>query len=124
MPQNIGYVAQVVGAVVDVYFKAEDESGSVILPSIHEALGVTLNDGRELILEVQQHIGDNTVRTVAMDRTAGLARGLEVIATGQPITMPVGGQIKGRMMNVVGASIDGLKELDREGAYPIHRVAP
>ena len=124
MPQNIGYVAQVVGAVVDVYFKAEDESGSVILPSIHEALGVTLNDGRELILEVQQHIGDNTVRTVAMDRTAGLARGLEVIATGQPITMPVGGQIKGRMMNVVGASIDGLKELDREGACPIHREAP
>ena len=124
MPQNIGYVAQVVGAVVDVYFKAEDESGSVILPSIHEALGVTLNDGRELILEVQQHIGDNTVRTVAMDRTAGLARGLEVIATGQPITMPVGGQIKGRMMNVVGTSIDGLKELDREGAYPIHREAP
>ena len=124
MPKNIGHIAQVVGAVVDVYFNADDESGSVLLPSIHEALSAKLNDGRELILEVQQHIGDNTVRTVAMDRTAGLARGLDVVATGQPITMPVGTQIKGRMMNVVGAAIDGLKDFDREGACPIHREAP
>lgn len=124
MPKNIGHIAQVVGAVVDVYFNADDESGSVLLPSIHEALSAKLNDGRELILEVQQHIGDNTVRTVAMDRTAGLARGLDVVATGQPITMPVGTQIKGRMMNVVGEAIDGLKDFDREGASPIHREAP
>lgn len=124
MPKNIGHIAQVVGAVVDVYFNADDESGSVLLPSIHEALSAKLNDGRELILEVQQHIGDNTVRTVAMDRTAGLARGLDVVATGQPITMPVGTQIKGRMMNVVGEAIDGLKDFDREGACPIHREAP
>lgn len=124
MPKNIGHISQVVGAVVDVYFNADDESGSVLLPSIHEALSAKLNDGRELILEVQQHIGDNTVRTVAMDRTAGLARGLDVVATGQPITMPVGTQIKGRMMNVVGEAIDGLKDFDREGACPIHREAP
>lgn len=124
MPKNIGHISQVVGAVVDVYFNADDESGSVLLPSIHEALSAKLNDGRELILEVQQHIGDNTVRTVAMDRTAGLSRGLDVVATGQPITMPVGTQIKGRMMNVVGEAIDGLKDFDREGACPIHREAP
>ena len=124
MSQNKGHIAQVVGAVIDVYFDVDDEKGGGSLPAIHEALSVKLKDGNELILEVQQHIGDNTVRTVAMDRTAGLARGLEVIATGQPITMPVGAQIKGRMMNVVGDSIDGLKKLDREGAYPIHREAP
>ena len=124
MSQNKGRVTQVIGAVVDVYFDKEDENGSVLLPSIHEALSVSLSDGRELILEVQQHIGDNTVRTVAMDRTAGMARGLEVVATGKPITMPVGQQIKGRMMNVVGEPIDGLGELDREGACPIHREAP
>ena len=124
MSQNKGRVTQVIGAVVDVYFDKEDENGSVLLPSIHEALSVSLSDGRELILEVQQHIGDNTVRTVAMDRTAGMARGLEVIATGKPITMPVGQQIKGRMMNVVGEPIDGLGKLDREGACPIHREAP
>ena len=75
MSQNKGRVTQVIGAVVDVYFDKEDENGSVLLPSIHEALSVSLSDGRELILEVQQHIGDNTVRTVAMDRTAGMARG-------------------------------------------------
>ena len=124
MSQNVGRIAQVIGAVIDVYFETRDDDGAFSLPAIHEALMVTSGDGRELILEVQQHIGDNTVRTVAMDRTAGLSRGLEVIATGQPITMPVGEQVKGRMMNVVGEAIDGLKSLDRTGAYAIHREAP
>ncbi|MBQ8543253.1 MAG: F0F1 ATP synthase subunit beta [Bacteroidaceae bacterium] len=122
--QNKGRIAQVVGAVIDVTFSSRGADGKVLLPAIHEALKVHCRDGRELILEVQQHIGDETVRTVAMDRTAGLSRNMEVVATGAPITMPVGRQIKGRMMNVVGASIDGLRELDRAGAYPIHREAP
>ena len=124
MSQNIGRIAQVVGAVIDVCFDTQDDSNNINLPSIHEALEVSLNDGRKLVLEVQQHIGDNTVRTVAMDRTAGLSRGLQVVATGMPITMPIGKQIKGRMINVVGDSIDGLRDFDREGAYPIHREAP
>lgn len=124
MSQNIGRIAQVVGAVIDVCFDTQDDSNNINLPSIHEALEVSLNDGRKLVLEVQQHIGDNTVRTVAMDRTAGLSRGLKVVATGMPITMPIGKQVKGRMINVVGDSIDGLRDFDREGAYPIHREAP
>ncbi|MBQ7878373.1 MAG: F0F1 ATP synthase subunit beta [Bacteroidaceae bacterium] len=124
MPQNIGHVSQVIGAVVDVYFDVAGDDGIVMLPAIHEALVISCPDNRELVLEVQQHIGDDTVRTVAMDRTAGLSRGMEVVATGKPITMPVGEQIKGRMLNVTGASIDGLKDFDKEGAYPIHRDAP
>ena len=124
MQKSIGRISQVIGAVIDVCFDAESKNESVTLPSIHEALTVAFPDGRNLILEVQQHIGDDTVRTVAMDRTAGLSRGMEVVATGQPITMPVGNQIKGRMMNVVGEAIDGMKELDKDGAYPIHREPP
>ena len=81
-------------------------------------------DGSELIIEVQQHIGEDTVRCVAMDNTDGLSRGLEVIPTGSPITMPAGDQIKGRMMNVIGQPIDGMPALDMKGAYPIHRAAP
>lgn len=73
---------------------------------------------------MQQHIGEDTVRCVAMDNTDGLQRGLEVIPTGNPIQMPAGEQIKGRMMNVIGQPIDGMNELDMKGAYPIHREAP
>ena len=75
-------------------------------------------------MEVQQHIGEDTVRTVAMDSTDGLQRGMEVMLTGQAITMPVGPQIKGRVMNVVGETIDGMKELDKTGGFPIHREPP
>lgn len=124
MQNNRGRISQVIGAVIDVSFDDAGSGGKVFLPAIHEALAVPMPDGRELVLEVQQHIGDDTVRTVAMDRTAGLSRGMEVVPTGRPITMPVGDQIKGRMMNVTGDSIDGLAELDKEGAYPIHREAP
>lgn len=124
MQHNRGRISQVIGAVIDVSFDDAGSGGKVFLPAIHEALAVPMPDGRELVLEVQQHIGDDTVRTVAMDRTAGLSRGMEVVPTGRPITMPVGDQIKGRMMNVTGDSIDGLAELDKEGAYPIHREAP
>ncbi len=124
MQKNIGHISQVIGAVIDVSFDVDKNREVLMLPAIHEALIVTFPDGHNLTLEVQQHIGDDTVRTVAMDRTAGLSRGMEVVATGQPITMPVGDQIKGRMMNVVGDIIDGMKELDKEGAYPIHREPP
>lgn len=122
MSQNIGYISQVIGPVVDVSFDADKSSEG--LPGIHEALEIKKPDGRLLILEVQQHIGENTVRTVAMDSTDGLQRGLKVRSTGQPITMPIGEQIKGRLMNVVGNSIDGMKELNRSGAYSIHREPP
>ena len=124
MSDKIGRIAQIIGAVIDVSFDADESEGKVFLPAIYEALKVVMPDGRELVLEVQQHIGDDTVRAVAMDRTAGLSRGMKVVATGLPITMPVGCQIKGRMMNVIGSSIDGLGKLDRAGAYPIHREAP
>ena len=82
------------------------------------------HDGRILVVEVQQHIGEDTVRTVAMDSTDGLQRGMEVMLTGQAITMPVGPQIKGRVMNVVGETTDGMKELDKTGGFPIHREPP
>ena len=118
-----GDISQVIGAVVDVCFDTFSKTNSS-LPAIRDALSVKLKDGRELVLEVQQHIGDNTVRTVAMDRTSGLSRGMEVVALGSPISMPVGEQIKGRMMNVVGEAIDGMKKLDRDGSLPIHREAP
>jgi len=122
MSELIGHISQVIGPVVDVYFSMEESEAT--LPSIHEALEIKRSDGKTLIVEVQQHIGENTVRTVAMDSTDGLQRGLRARCTGQPITMPVGPQIKGRLMNVVGESIDGLSSLDREDAYPIHRDPP
>lgn len=119
----VGRISQIIGPVVDVYFelKQKDESK---LPAIHDALFIDRGDGRQLVVEVQQHIGENTVRAVAMDSTDGLCRGLPVRAIGTPITMPVGDQVKGRLMNVIGESIDGMKSLDREGAYPIHREPP
>ena len=122
MSQIVGHISQVIGPVVDVYF--EGTEAELMLPSIHDALEIRKNHGKRLIVEVQQHIGENTVRTVAMDSTDGLQRGMKVYPLGGPITMPIGEQIKGRLMNVVGDSIDGMKELDRTGAYPIHREPP
>lgn len=122
MSQILGHISQVIGPVVDVYFEGTDLG--LMLPSIHDALEVKRPNGKRLIVEVQQHIGENTVRTVAMDSTDGLQRGMKVYPLGGPITMPVGEQIKGRLMNVVGDSIDGMKELNRTGAYPIHRDPP
>ena len=122
MSQIIGHISKVIGPVVDVYFEGTD--AELMLPSIHDALEIKRSNGKTLIVEVQQHIGEKTVRTVAMDSTDGLQRGMKVYPTGGPITMPVGDQIKGRLMNVVGDSIDGMKELDRAGAYPIHRDPP
>ena len=118
MSTNVGHISQIIGPVVDVTFN------DAALPAINEALTVKRPNGRDLVIEVQQHIGENTVRCVAMDSTDGLRRNLEVKATGAPITMPVGDQVKGRLLNVVGETVDGMKELSREGAFPIHREPP
>ncbi|MBP5721547.1 MAG: F0F1 ATP synthase subunit beta, partial [Bacteroidales bacterium] len=125
MEQIKGRISQIIGPVVDVHFEFADKADAAqSLPGIHEALTVQTPGGRAIVIEVQQHIGEDTVRCVAMDSTDGLRRGLEVTATGKPISMPVGKQIRGRVMNVVGERIDGLAALDREGALPIHRDAP
>ena len=120
MAKNTGKISQIIGPVVDVVF---DMQGAE-MPDIYDALEIKRNDGSSLIVECQQHIGENTVRTIAMDSTDGLRRGMDVIATGSPITMPIGDQIKGRLMNVTGDAIDGIGPLDKEGGYPIHRKPP
>ena len=117
-----GYISQIIGPVVDVCFQNMEQGEH--LPAINEALVVQRDNGGRLILEVQQHIGQKTVRTVAMDSTDGLRRQMEVEALGEPISMPVGDQIKGRLMNVVGNEIDGMRPLEHKGAEPIHREPP
>lgn len=126
MSTYIGYISQIIGPVVDVCFPTDEKNAAEVLPKIHDALEVTHPDGRTIVIEVQQHIGEDTVRTVAMDNTDGLARGLEVRQTGMPISMPIGNQVKGRMLNVIGETIDGLNRVDKtpESAYPIHREGP
>lgn len=124
MSQTNGRISQIIGPVIDVFFETKDEDSEKILPKIYDALKVKLDDGSELTIEVQQHIGEDTVRCVAMDNTDGLRRGMEVVPTGAPIQMPSGEQIKGRMMNVIGKPIDGMKSLKMDGSYPIHRPSP
>ena len=118
-----GYISQVIGPVVDIHFD-NDKEEKITLPRIHDAMEITRPNGKILIVEVQQHIGENTVRTVAMDTTDGLKRGMEAVSYGSPITMPVGDQVKGRLMNVTGNPIDGMTELDKKGSLPIHREPP
>jgi len=115
---NKGTVAQVIGPVVDIDF----ESGSI--PPVLNALYIEREDHSKLYLEVAQHLGENRVRTIAMDSTDGLVRQTEVIDTGSPISMPVGEDILGRLFNVVGESIDGIEPPEGEEKYPIHRTAP
>ena len=120
MSKNIGKIAQIIGPVVDVKF--DSSTGS--LPNIFDALEITRENGNKVILECQQHIGEDTVRAISMDSTDGLSRGNEVLATGSPILMPIGEEIKGRLFNVVGDAIDGIGAVNKEGGYPIHREAP
>ena len=96
-----GKIIQVIGPVIDVRFSVGDDD----LPNILDALEVTKGTGELVVLECQQHIGEDTVRTIAMDSSEGLTRGMEVTATGQQITMPIGDQIKGRTFNVIGEAI-------------------
>ena len=120
MSQSKGKIIQVIGPVVDVIF---DQEGSE-LPSIFDALEITRENGQLLILECQQHIGEQTIRTVAMDSTDGLSRGMEVVATGKAISMPVGEVIKGRLLNVIGEAIDGIGFISKERSYQIHNDPP
>ena len=122
MAQEIGRVSQIIGPVIDVVFDTAGRKADEVLPAIKDALHIIRPDGSKLITEVQQHIGEDTVRTVAMDNTDGLERGLQAVRTGSSISMPTGDQIKGRMMNVVGESIDGLKSLSHENDYPSSEI--
>jgi len=118
---NIGRVKQVIGPVVDVSFAGEGSK----LPAILNALEITRANGDKLVLEVQRHLGENSVRAISMDSTDGLQRGAEVVDMGQAIAMPVGEAIKGRLFNVVGEAIDGIGNVEKGGnAYPIHRKPP
>lgn len=117
-----GYISQIIGPVVDVHFPDAKDKGQ--LPAINEALSIRRSNNTELIIEVQQHIGERTVRTVAMDSTDGLRRHLKVTPLGGAISMPVGEQVRGRLMNVTGENIDGMRTLDRTGALSIHREPP
>ena len=121
MSKVTGKIAQIIGPVIDVEF----DSG-VAIPKIYDSSTVTKADGSLLVLEVQSHIGENTVRTISMDSTDGLSRGSEVSATGAPIQMPIGQDVYGRLFNVIGDGIDGLESLPKEGdnGLPIHREAP
>jgi F-type H+-transporting ATPase subunit beta len=120
MANKTGVISQVIGPVVDVTF----DTAGTDMPNILDALEIKRPDGTVLVVECQQHIGEKTVRAIAMDSTDGLQRGMEVVATGQPIVMPVGDQIRGRLMNVTGIPIDGIGPLDKKGGYPIHRKPP
>lgn len=114
--ENKGTITQIISAVVDVSFKDQ-------LPSIYNALKVKVGD-KELVLEVQQHLGNNVIRAVAMDSTDGLQRGMEVIDTGFPIKVPVGKAVLGRILNVLGQPVDDAGPIETEEFLPIHRDAP
>ena len=121
MATSTGKISQIIGPVVDVVFEGKDNA----LPRIYDSLEVKTQD-TTLVLEVQSHIGENTVRTISMDSTDGLSRGTDVSATGNPIQMPIGEAVYGRLFNVIGDAIDGLGNLPKAGdqGLPIHREAP
>ena len=114
--KNIGAIIQIIGSVIDVRFEGD-------LPLLYNALEVKLGDDT-VVLEVMQHTGDNTVRCVSMHPTEGLKRGAEVVDTGAPITVPIGREVLGRMVNILGKPIDNKPEVDTELSWPIHRNAP
>ena len=119
MSQFKGKISQIIGPVIDVSFENADK-----LPNLLEAIEIIKEDGTKVILECQKHIGEDSVRTVAMDSTDGLTRGMEAIPVGSPITMPTGDKVKGRLFNVVGDAIDGIGPCDTDKRLPIHREAP
>ncbi|MDT3402687.1 F0F1 ATP synthase subunit beta [Mucilaginibacter terrae] len=116
---NIGKISQIIGPVVDVSF-----SDDAHLPKIYSALEITKSNGQKIVLEVQQHLGEDRVRAIAMDSTDGLLRGMPVTDLESPIRMPIGDDIKGRVFNVVGDAIDGLSNLDKTGGRAIHATPP
>ena len=115
--ENKGTLLQIIGPVIDASFEEK-------LPSIYNALIIKFEDGRQLVAEVQQHLGNNVVRAVAMDGTDGLKRGLEVIDTGNPIKVPVGRETLGRIFNVLGEVVDKGPAVKTEEYHSIHREAP
>jgi len=122
MATSSGKIAQIIGPVIDVEF---DSASGADLPKIYDSLHIERENGNVLVLEVQSHIGENIVRTIAMDSADGLSRGTEVKATGAPIQMPIG-NVYGRLFNVTGDAIDGMEEMPKDGdnGLPIHREAP
>src|ERR1700710_2960603 len=116
---NIGKISRIIGPVVDV-----SVAENAHLPKIYDALEITKENGQKVILEVQQHLGEDRVRAIAMDSTDGLLRGMKVLDLESAIKMPVGEDIKGRVFNVVGDAIDGIANLDKSGGRPIHNVPP
>lgn len=120
MSANFGTVTQVIGPVIDVSF----EGGKENIPPIYNALKVERDNGEELILEVEQHIGEDTVRCVAMESTDGVRRGVKVEDLGRPIAVPTGDQVKGRLLNVIGEPIDRLAAINRDHLRGIHQPAP
>ena len=115
--KNTGKITKIVGVVIDAHFPDE-------LPEIYNALEVEKEDGENLVLEVQQHIGSNTVRAVAMDSTDGLSRGTEIVDKKEAISVPVGEQVLGRMFEVTGRTIDEKEEIETDKKWPIHREPP
>ena len=120
MSNNTGKVSQIIGPVIDVVFDNKENE----LPNIYDSLEITRKNGSKLVLECQQHIGEDTVRAIAMETTDGISRGVDVLATGAPIRMPAGENIKGRVFNVIGDAIDGMENLSTENGLPIHRDPP
>ena len=114
---KIGKVVQVIGPVVDIKFDYDS------LPNIYNEIKIDMGD-RELVVEVEQHVGDDIVRTISMESTDGLKRGMKAVDTGKPISVPVGNNVLGRLFNVLGAPIDNKGEIEVEETYPIHRPAP
>jgi F-type H+-transporting ATPase subunit beta len=117
--QVAGVISQIIGPVVDISFDQDAK-----LPNIYDALEVTNENGKVIVLEAQQDIGENTIRAVAMDSTDGLRRGMKAVATGRTISMPVGPNITGRLFNVIGQAIDGLAPMPAGDVYSIHRDPP
>ncbi|AAK80808.1 F-type H+-transporting ATPase subunit beta [Clostridium acetobutylicum] len=118
MPEHVGKIVQVIGPVVDIKFDAEN------LPDIYNSIEIDMGDNKKLIAEVEQHVGDDIVRTIAMEGTDGLKRGMEAVNTGKPISVPVGENVLGRLFNVLGQTIDEAGDMNADKYYPIHRPAP
>ena len=117
MPGKIGKVVQVIGPVIDIKFESDS------LPDLYNAININMGD-HELVAEVEQHVGDDIVRTIAMSATEGLKRGMDAVDTGNPISVPVGEGVLGRLFNVLGDPIDNCGKVDIKERYPIHRPAP
>ena len=117
MPEKVGKVVQVIGPVVDIKFKSDD------LPNIYNEIRIDMGE-KVLVVEVEQHMGDDIVRTIAMESTDGLKRGMKAVDMGRCISVPVGREVLGRVFNVLGHPIDNAGEVDIKEMYPIHRPAP